>query len=128
MIAVAGLTPAWQFILEFDDFRLGEVNRAAQITRCGSGKVLNVGLALTTLGVKARTICPLGGPARRPIMTEFGGFAVDVDWINVESPTRVCTTLLDRRNGTTTELVENAGELQASELRSIARRTPSRRR
>jgi tagatose 6-phosphate kinase len=118
VIAVTGLTPAWQFILEFDDFRLGEVNRAAQITRCGSGKVLNVGLALTALGTAARTICPLGGPARRPIAAEFAALKVDVDWIDTASPTRVCTTLLDRRDGTTTELVENAGPLSAGELRS----------
>lgn len=117
MIVVAGLTPAWQFILQFEHLQLGEVNRAAEVVRCGSGKVLNVGLALTTLGVASRTICPLGGPARGPIIAEFDAFEADVEWIPTTSPTRVCTTLLDRRTGMTTELVENAGSLTPTELR-----------
>jgi len=41
VILVAGLTPAWQQILRFDDFRPGEVNRASEVQWCCSGKVLN---------------------------------------------------------------------------------------
>ena len=50
MILAAGLTPAWQQILSFDQFTLGEVNRARRSVWCGSGKVLNVGCALRQLG------------------------------------------------------------------------------
>ncbi len=46
MIVVAGLSPAWQQILSFDELRWGEVNRARSAHWCASGKVLNVGIAL----------------------------------------------------------------------------------
>lgn len=118
MIVVAGLTPAWQTILRFTKLEVGEVNRAAEVLRCGSGKVLNVGLALAALGVDARTISPLAGPAREPIVGEFDDLEVAVDWIDTIAPTRVCTTLLDDATGATTELVENAGPITALELRA----------
>ena len=54
MIVVAGLTPAWQSILRFTKLEMGEVNRAAEVLRCGSGKVLNVGLALAALPLVPR--------------------------------------------------------------------------
>ena len=46
MILAAGLTPAWQQIVEFDGFAVGQVNRARSVHWCASGKVLNVGIAL----------------------------------------------------------------------------------
>ena len=49
MILSAGLTPAWQQILVFDQMHWGEVNRASEVAWCGSGKVL-AGLQITRLG------------------------------------------------------------------------------
>ena len=118
MIVVAGLTPAWQQILRFDSFRLGEVNRAAEAQWCASGKVLNVGIAATLLGSPCRTICPVGGPARAAFERECGELNMAVDWIAASEPTRVCTTLLDDATAETTELVENARPLNAAELRA----------
>jgi len=118
VIVVAGLTPAWQQILRFTKFELGEVNRAAEVLRCASGKVLNVGLALASLEAEARTICPVGGPAREPFADEFASLSAPVEWITTRCSTRLCTTLLDEATGTTTELVENAEPLTDEELRT----------
>lgn len=118
MIVVAGLTPAWQQILRFTKLELGEVNRAAEVLRCASGKVLNVCLALAALEAEARTICPVGGPAREPFADEFSSLSASVEWITTSGSTRLCTTLLDEATGTTTELVENAEPLTEEELRA----------
>jgi 1-phosphofructokinase family hexose kinase len=120
VIVAAGLTPAWQQILRFDHFQLGEVNRAAEALWCGSGKVLNVGMALATLSVPSETISPLGGLAREPIEREFAAAGAKCRWIRTAGATRVCTTILDSHGGTTTELVENAAALSADELRQFA--------
>ena len=116
MIIAAGLTPAWQQILRFDTFCIGEVNRAAEAHFCGSGKVLNVGMALTTLKVPSMTLSPLGGVAFEPIDREFAENGVECHWLRTKSPTRVCTTVLDTAGNTTTELVENASPLSPTEL------------
>ena len=72
----AGLTPAWQQILVFDRLSPGEVNRAREAVWCGSGKVLNVGLAVHHLGGPSLTLAPLGGPPLLEIEREFAAMGV----------------------------------------------------
>ncbi|HTU26420.1 MAG TPA: PfkB family carbohydrate kinase [Pirellulales bacterium] len=122
MIVAAGLSPAWQQILVFPRFTTGEVNRAREAHWCGSGKVLNVGIALGQLGADAVMISPVGGPAKPPITAELAALACRQAWIEVGRPTRVCTTILDESTGQTTELVEEAGPLAAAELAEFERR------
>ncbi|MGA2031967.1 MAG: PfkB family carbohydrate kinase [Thermoguttaceae bacterium] len=116
MILAAGLTPAWQQILVFDLFRPGEVNRARQTAWCGSGKVLNVGIVAHRLGGPSLTLAPLGGSPMGPIDAEFAAMGIPRRWIVTEAATRVCTTILDRSRGTTTEMVENGRPLTPHEL------------
>ncbi len=117
MILVAGLTPAWQQIAVLDRLRVGEVNRAREVHWCASGKVLNVGLALTQLGANVRTLSLVGsgaaGEATRRDMADLGA---DVRWIESSARQRVCTTLLDREPGQTTEIVENSAAATSAEL------------
>jgi tagatose 6-phosphate kinase len=115
-IVVAGLTPAWQQIVRLPRLELGEVNRARDVVWCGSGKVLNVGWALATLGGAARTVSPVGGVMQSAIAAELADGGIPVEWVMSQTPTRVCTTLLDEETGQITELVENAGALSAAEL------------
>jgi 1-phosphofructokinase family hexose kinase len=120
VIVAAGLSPAWQQILVLDRLSPGAVNRAREAYWCASGKVLNVGLALHHLsggdGSKTLTISTLGGAAYEPIDREFHELGVPRHWIRTQSPTRVCTTLIDRLAGVATELIENAGPATADEL------------
>lgn len=120
MILVAGLTPAWQQIAVLDRLRVGEVNRAREVHWCASGKVLNVGLALTQLGANVRTLSLVGsgaaGEATRRDMADLG---VDVRWIASSAPQRVCTTLLDNESERTTEIVENSPAATAGELEAF---------
>ena len=116
MILSAGLTPAWQQILVFDAVRWGEVNRAREAAWCGSGKVLNAGMAAHRLGGPSLTLAPLGGSPLAEIDREFAALGVPRRWIETQSATRVCTTILDRATGRITELVENGRPLAQSEL------------
>ncbi len=113
MILAAGLTPAWQQILVFDRFARGEVNRAAQACACASGKVINVGLALTTLGAKSKTLSVLGGRAGALIEEELQTHGVSARWVHDPANTRTCTTIIERPTGEITELVENAATIKA---------------
>jgi 1-phosphofructokinase family hexose kinase len=117
LILSAGLTPAWQQILVFDRLTPGEVNRAKDAVWCGSGKVLNAGLAAHHLGGPTITLAPLGGPPLLEIEREFAEMGMPRRWIRTEAATRVCTTLLDHSKGQITELVENGRPLSDGELR-----------
>jgi tagatose 6-phosphate kinase len=116
VIIAAGLTPAWQTIMQFHRFVPGEVNRAAEVHHFASGKVLNVAVALSHLGASCKTISPVGGPPREMIDREFSALGLSRHWIVSKATTRSCVTILDRTSGTTTELVENAAPLSIEEL------------
>lgn len=117
MILVAGLSPAWQQVLRFESFQVGRVNRASQTHWCASGKVLNAAVALHQLrgpGSRA-TIAPVGGAAGESIKQEFQRLDIPGHWIQTESPTRICTTIVPGQ-GQTTELVEKQSALTAVDL------------
>jgi 1-phosphofructokinase family hexose kinase len=116
VILAAGLTPAWQQILCFQKLALGEVNRAAEAHWCASGKVINAGMALATLGIASHTMAPLGGWSGAALRDEFARRNFMATWIETAAPTRVCTTVLDEGTHVTTELVENAAPLTETEL------------
>ncbi len=115
MILAVGLSPAWQQILEFDHLEPGEVNRARSAHWCGSGKVANVGIALHTLGGPAKMLSLAGGATGDQLRDDLAALGVTARWVSTATPTRVCTTLLDRQTGRTTELVENAASLAEGE-------------
>ena len=119
LILSAGLTPAWQQILVFDQVRWGEVNRAREVAWCGSGKVLDAGMAVHRLGGPSLTLAPLGGSPLVEIDREFADLGVPRRWIETRAATRVCTTILDRATGRITELVENGRPLDESELQAF---------
>jgi tagatose 6-phosphate kinase len=113
VILAAGLTPAWQQIARFNGLALGEVNRAAEVHWCASGKVLNVGVALAHLGAQCRVISPLGDDVAERAWREFARFGLSARLVVYQGPTRVCTTLIDSASARVTELVENAQPLGA---------------
>ncbi|MFN0056236.1 MAG: 1-phosphofructokinase family hexose kinase [Planctomycetales bacterium] len=133
MILAAGLSPAWQQIVLLERFQVGEVNRARQVQWCGSGKVLNVALALRELsrlnrqegnpqghtGELSRAVALVGGQTGDAIQREFTRMDLSARWVTARQPTRVCTTILDQQNHTTTELVQNAGAIEAAELEAF---------
>jgi 1-phosphofructokinase family hexose kinase len=119
MILAAGLTPAWQQILVFDQFSMGEVNRAAQAHWCASGKSVNVALALAALGAETASLSLAGGAAGARLKHDLAGHVMAADWVETASATRVCTTIVDRRTGTTTELVENAAPISDAEMQAF---------
>lgn len=116
MILSVGLTPAWQQILTFDAFRSGEVNRATNAAWCASGKVFNAGVGVAQLGGDSHMLAPIGGPNRRIIEDELNGLGVRFHPIPTETATRICTTVLDRRSATVTELVEEGRPIRDEEL------------
>jgi 1-phosphofructokinase family hexose kinase len=116
----AGLSPAWQQVVVLDELRTGEVNRAHEVRWCGSGKVLNVGIALAHLArsseIDCKTLSVIGPRAREAIAPELAALGVDCRWIETRAESRICTTIVERVRGRTTELVENAAPLTSEEM------------
>jgi tagatose 6-phosphate kinase len=118
VILTAGLSPAWQRIMVFDEFTPGEVNRASEVVHCASGKVLNVAIGLKTLGADVHCLSPVGDDPATAIRQEFAELEIPACWIETTSKTRTCITVLDQSHHKTTELVENAEPITTQELDS----------
>lgn len=121
MILSAGLTPSYQQIMVFDSWRRGAVSRARQVTWHVQGKVLNAGIAAHHLGGPSLTLSPLGGSPMHDIEREFVKLGIPHRWIETQTGTRVCTTLIDRTDGSITELVENGRPMSDVELAEFHR-------
>ena len=119
MIFTCGLSPAWQHIMVTEGLLPGEVNRATEVHWCSSGKVLNAAIAISSLGGRGHVLSVLGGARRRDIEREFESRDLETTWVECQSPTRVCTTIIDSARGLATELVENAGELSEAEWKTF---------
>ena len=89
-------------------------SRGGEIENC---KLKNENCKLEGGGTgTARTLALVGGHSGDAIRREFAELGVSSRWIVSQTPTRVCTTILDRKTGETTELVENAGVISPGEL------------
>lgn len=102
--------------MRFASLEPGEVNRASQVWHCASGKVLNVAVALSSLGSECRAVTLLGGAPAAWTAAEFSHLGIDLVAVTTVATTRCCTTLLDDATGRTTELVENAPPINPDEL------------
>ncbi len=116
VIVAAGLTPAWQYVLVFNRLETGEVNRACESRWFASGKAVNVALAGRSLGVETRLVSFVGGATGAALAEDFESTGAEAEWVTSGTPTRVCTTLIDKGTGETTELVENSPEVTPHEL------------
>ena len=105
-VVAAGLSPAWQTIMRFASLEAGEVNRASEVWRGASGKVLNVAVALATLRGGCRAVTVMGGAAAEWTAVELAGLGIELVAVPIVADARCCTTLLDDATGKTTELLE----------------------
>lgn len=110
-ILVVCLNPTIQRTFVVDGFRVGEVNRTAEHRTDASGKGVNVARVLVQLGVSATHLTHSGGrdDALFRGLAEADGIAMDVVEADVE--VRVANTIVDRKGGSTTELVEEGREV-----------------
>ncbi len=117
-ILTAGLSPAFQQIMLFDDLQVDHVNRAVRTWWCASGKSTNAAIGVETLDRTGQSVLltPLSGPGLEMMQRELAALGVRHRNVLSSVPTRVCTTLIDRKNRTVTELVENGQTLDEREL------------
>jgi 1-phosphofructokinase family hexose kinase len=124
-----GTTPTIQQTMIFRKVVPDEVNRAAEVRRASAGKPVNVGRVLHTLGEPAIVCVPLGGDTGRFIAEELTAYGVQIDAVPAPHPTRTCVTVIDRNDGTVTELVEEhaaiSQEIRAAMLGRLQSHLPN---
>jgi len=105
-ILTIGLNPVWQTILSFPELNMGEVNRSHEYTSCCSGKGLNVTRVLQQAEVRVKHLTYLDSP-EGAFYKSAREQNLPVEYIPSNSTIRNCYTLLDRKGGSATEIVEH---------------------
>ena len=105
LLAVAP-NPSVDRLLEVEGLQVGAIHRPAAVTVVAGGKGFNVARVASSLGAAVTAIGLLGGHAGRWIADSLAadGIVVAAVWRTAE--TRTCTSILDRTDGTTTEVYE----------------------
>jgi 1-phosphofructokinase family hexose kinase len=114
MIICLGTTPTVQKTLTFDHIEIDAVNRAKSVLQYASGKSVNVAKILHILGRDALALGILGGDSGRFIRREMDRAGVAHDFLEIDPPTRTCTTVVDESTRTATELVEESSPVPAT--------------
>ena len=110
---VVCLNPTIQKSLVFKSLAKGEVNRTSDYRVDVSGKGVNVARVLGQLGRTAMQLTQLGGPTREWFLAMCAADGLDLRWVESGSEIRFCTTVLDKGEGSATELVEESRAVEA---------------
>jgi 1-phosphofructokinase family hexose kinase len=102
------LNPVMQKTLVFAKVVTGEVNRCSEYRVDASGKGINVARVLGQLGRDAIHLSQLGGPMRGWFLDLCAADGLEPAWVESGSDIRFCVTMIDRADGSATELVEEA--------------------
>ena len=107
LIVTVGANPAWQKVLQFADFRRGEVNRADRVDAFASGKGINFCRAVKVWGVAdCRLLQFAGGENGRFLLADLEREGLAHRTIPAASATRCCITCLGEADRSMTELIE----------------------
>jgi 1-phosphofructokinase/tagatose 6-phosphate kinase len=115
------MNPTLQKTLVFSSFVPDRVNRTGEHRLDAAGKGIDVSRVLTQLGETCIHLTQLGGGFRDVFLELCGQDDVKVEWVESASPIRFCYTLINKGEGTVTELVEEAGKVgEGTEERLLA--------
>ena len=115
MIVCLGTTPTLARTMEFAAVAIDGVNRALAVREYAAGKAINAARAIATLGERVACIAPAGGVTGERLKMVSAEITRDLAFSDVAAVTRLCVTVVDRAAGTSTELIEESGRLEAAE-------------
>lgn len=108
MILFIGTTPTVQRTMLFDGLSINSVNRASSVYEYASGKSINAARVAHALGQPVLATGFLGGDGARIIRGDLSASSIPHAFVDVDAPTRMCITAIDRAAGTATELIEES--------------------
>ncbi|MDR0311961.1 MAG: PfkB family carbohydrate kinase [Treponema sp.] len=107
------LNPTIQKTLVFSNITPDKVNRTVGHRLDASGKGINVSRVLTQLGKKCVHLTQLGGSFRAMFLELCALDGLAIEWVESHSPIRFCYTLINNKDKSVTELVEEGDKVEA---------------
>ncbi len=105
-ILCIGLAPCLQRTLTFRKLEAGHVNRTADVVQTPAGKGVNSALVVKALNGHPIVTGLLGGGSGETVRFMLAEREIEMAFLETETPTRICQTLIDAEKSQATELVE----------------------
>ncbi len=118
-ILCIGATPAAQRVMVFPKLQLGQVNRAVTTLEGAAGKSINVAKVLKALGAEPIAAGFLGGERGKQLRQILAARAIELAFVCVSVPTRLCITVINESAGTITELVEESRPVKPGDYEKL---------
>ena len=120
MILCIGPTPAVQRVMVFPKLIIDAVNRAVRTMDGAAGKSVNVAKVLKSLGEQPLATGFLGGDRGDNLRALLQAREIEIDFVEVNTRTRQCITVIDESGATQTELVEESQPVHEADYDTLA--------
>lgn len=118
MFLCVSLNPAIDKRLKLAHLRLGQVNRATEVSPAPGGKAAHVAMVLRTLGADPVWLGFAGGPTGVALVEGLNAMSIRVEAVTTESATRMNLEIVEN-DGEVTEILEPGQPVTREELERL---------
>lgn len=119
MIRTITLNPAVDKTVEIDNFKVGNVNRVSTQRVDAGGKGINVSKVIKSLGGESKALGVLAGRNGQFIKSYLDSIEIDNKFIFVNGETRTNIKVIDKINGTNTDINEPGTFVSEEDLQKV---------
>lgn len=119
MILTVTLNAAIDKTYTVNNFNINHVHRTTGISALPGGKGINVARILSTLGIETLATGFVGGYSGKFILDELEKQNLNNDFLQIQGESRTCINILDCRNATSTEILENGISISESDQKAF---------
>jgi 1-phosphofructokinase/tagatose 6-phosphate kinase len=105
------LNPVLQKTIVLPNFTENDINRSKEYYFDASGKGINCSRVLTQLKEKVMHLTIAGGLNKKLFLRKAKKDKIKIFWINSKSEIRYCYTIINKKNKTITEIIEEAEQV-----------------
>jgi len=116
MILCVNLNAAIDRTIVVESFRLGEIHRPVQVLPTPGGKGCNVARGLKSLGEMPVVTGWVGGYMGQFIENGLHREGIGASFVQTDSESRICTSILDLKTNTLTEIYEKGDAIPAAKI------------
>lgn len=119
MIRTITLNPAVDKTVEIDNFKVGNVNRVSTQRVDAGGKGINVSKVIKSLGGESKALGVLAGRNGQFIKSYLDSIEIDNKFVFVNGETRTNLKVIDKINGTNTDINELGTFVSKEDLQKV---------
>ena len=121
MILTITANPSLDRVYAIDDFQVNKIFRPKTMTATAGGKGMNVSRVASILGAAVTATGFIGGTVGSLVSADLQRHRIVDRFVRISGVTRMCITVMDEKNTTSTEILESGPVIAADEMEVFLR-------